>query len=132
MDLRLERFAPPVVPRVLRDVLVVHEYVLGEPVRRLARQPVAALEQEDALARGRQTARERPAPGAGAHDDHVVRVHAQVSANSSGTMIRPAASISARAICSSPTTASAETSQKEQMRKVPPLPERPSSVSSVL
>ena len=33
--------------------------------------------------------------------------------------------------CSSPTIASAETSQNEQIRKVPSLPERPSSVSSV-
>jgi len=36
-----------------------------------------------------------------------------------------------RARCSSPTIARAETSQNEQMRNVPSLPDRPSSVSSV-
>ena len=35
-----------------------------------------------------------------------------------------------RARCSSPTIASADTSQNEQMRNVPSSPERPSSVSS--
>ena len=57
VDLRLERLALRVVPGVRRDVAVVDEHVLGEPVLRLARQPVAALEQEDPLAGGGQVAR---------------------------------------------------------------------------
>ena len=65
------------------------------PVLRLARQPVAALEQQDALAGRRQVAGERAAAGAGADDDHVV-VSIQYSFSISGTMIRAAASISAR------------------------------------
>ena len=95
VDLRLERLAVLVVPGVLGDVAVVDEDVLRQPVLRLARQPVAALEQQDPLARWREVARERPASGPGADDDHVIGVH-QMSADSSGRMIRPAASISAR------------------------------------
>ena len=40
-------------------------------------------------------------------------------------------SMRSRARCSSPTMASADTSQNEQIRKLPSLPDRPSSVSSV-
>ena len=58
-----------------RDVAVVDEHVLREPVLRLARQPVAALEQEDPLARGREVAGDGAAARAGSDDDHVVRVH---------------------------------------------------------
>ena len=50
VDLRLERLALVVVPGVLGDVAVVDEHVLGEPVLRLPRQPVATLEQQDPLA----------------------------------------------------------------------------------
>ncbi len=64
VDLRLERLAIPVDPRVRRDVAVVDEDVLRQPVLRLARQPVASLEQEDPLAGRRQVAGERPAAGA--------------------------------------------------------------------
>ena len=99
VDLRLERLALLVVPRVLGHVAVVDEHVLGEPVLRLAGQPVAALEQEDALARRGEVARERSAARARSDDDHVVRVHRgsfQYCASISGTMIRAAASISAR------------------------------------
>jgi hypothetical protein len=53
VHLRLERGALGVVPGVCRDVAVVHEDVGRRPVPRLARQPVAAFEQEDALARRR-------------------------------------------------------------------------------
>jgi hypothetical protein len=49
VDLRLERLALVVIPGVLRDVPVVDENVGGVPVRGLAGQPVAALEQQDAL-----------------------------------------------------------------------------------
>ena len=75
VDLRLERLAVRVVPGVVRDVAVLHEHVLREPVLRLARQPVTALEQQDPLARGSEVPRERPAAGAGSDDDHVVVVH---------------------------------------------------------
>ena len=63
VDLRLERRAALVVPRVRRDVAVLDEDVLREPVLRLPRQPVAALEQQDALARRREMAGERAAAG---------------------------------------------------------------------
>ena len=95
VDLRLERRVLLVVPGVLGHVAVVDEDVVGGPVRRLAREPVAALEEEDLLAGGSQVPRERAAAGAGADDDDVVRVH-QCASNCSGTMIRAAASISAR------------------------------------
>ena len=85
-----------VVPRVRRDVAVVDEDVLREPVLRLARQPVAALEQQDALARRGEVAGQRAAAGAGADDDHVVAVIMRYSSSISATMIRAAASISAR------------------------------------
>ena len=72
VDLRLERLAARVVPRVGRDVAVVDEHGLGAPVLGLAREPVAALEQQDALAGRRQVPRERAAACAGPDDDHVV------------------------------------------------------------
>ncbi len=64
-----------VVPGVRGDVAVLDEHVLGEPVLRLARQPVAPLEQEDPLAGARQRAGERAAAGARPDDDHVEVVH---------------------------------------------------------
>ena len=72
MDLGLEGLTARVVPGVRRHVAVVHEHVLGEPVLRLAGQPVAALEQQD-LPRGRsQVPDERAAAGAAPDDDHVI------------------------------------------------------------
>src|SRR4051812_37693065 len=50
----------------------------------------------------------------------------------SGVATRSRRSIRSRARCSSPTIARPETSQNEQIRKLPSLPARPSSVSSVL
>ena len=96
VHLRLEGLAVAVVPGVRRDVAVLDEHVRGGPVLRLARQPVAALEQQDPLARGSQMPRERAAARAAADDDHVVVAHQDSSAIRSATMIRPAASISAR------------------------------------
>ena len=93
---RLKGLALRVVPRVRRDVAVVHEHALVRPVLGLAREPVAALEQKDALTRWSEVARERPSPCPGADDDDVVGVHYEISSNRSATMIRPAASISAR------------------------------------
>src|SRR3954454_10753067 len=63
VDLRLERLVVGVIPRVLRHVAVVDEHVVALPVLRLTGQPPAALEQQDALARRRQRAHERPAAG---------------------------------------------------------------------
>ena len=104
VDTGLEGLAARVVPRVRRDVAVVHEHVLVRPVLRLARQPVAALEEQDALARRREVACERAAARAAADDDDVVALHlvllgqrvGQYCCSISGTMIRAAASISAR------------------------------------
>ena len=48
----------------------------------------------------------------------------------SGEATRSSRSIRSRARCCSPMIASAETSQNEQIRKLPSLPDRPSSVSS--
>jgi len=75
VHLRLEWLAVRVVPRVRRDVAVIDEHVGGGPVLRLARQPVAALQHEDALARGSEVPRERATTGATADDDHVVALH---------------------------------------------------------
>src|SRR5262249_39744555 len=96
VDLRLERLALRVVPGIRGDVAVLDEDAVAEPVLRLARQPVAPLEQEDLLARRREVTRGRAAAGAGADDDDVVPIHPQVSSSSSWMMIRAAASISAR------------------------------------
>ena len=95
VDLRLEGLARVVVPGVLGHVAVVDEDVVRGPVRRLAREPVAALQQEDPLPRGGEVTGEGAAAGARPDDDHVVAIH-QYSSSISGTMIRAAASISAR------------------------------------
>src|SRR5919108_2530845 len=68
----VERLPVLVEPRLVRLVLVADEYRAAVPVVRLAPQVIAALEDEDALAGGRQPVRERAAPGAGPDDDHVV------------------------------------------------------------
>jgi hypothetical protein len=75
VHLRLERLVLAVEPLVVRHVAVVDEHVGGLPVLGLARQPVAALEQEDALPGRREMAGERPPAGAGADDDHVEVLH---------------------------------------------------------
>ena len=72
VHLRLERLAVAVVPGVRRDVAVVDEHLVREPVLRLARQPAAALEQQDPLARGRQATHQRAAARAAPDHDHVV------------------------------------------------------------
>ena len=96
VHLWLEGLAVAVVPRVLGHVAVVHEDVPREPVLRLAREPVAPLEQEDALPGRGEVPGERPAAGASADHDHVVVTHQLSSSSRSARMIRPAASISAR------------------------------------
>src|SRR5262249_20302475 len=71
MHLRLERAAVAVVPALGRDIAVLHEHRRRVPVLRLALEPIAALEDEDALARRREVSRERAAAGAAADDDDV-------------------------------------------------------------
>ena len=91
MHLRLvERLGLRVIPAVRGDVAAVDEHVHGGPVLRLAGQPVAALEQQDALTRGGQVAGERAAARPGSDDDHVVMsVHAVLLPRPGG---RPAGS----------------------------------------
>ena len=72
VHLRLERLAVGVVPGVLGDVAVVDEHVVCGPVGRLTREPVTALEEQDALAGRRQVVDEGPAAGAAADHDDVV------------------------------------------------------------
>ena len=90
VDTGLERLALVVVPGVGRDVAVVHEHVVGRPVLRLAREPVAALEQQDPLAGRREVAGERAAARAGADDDHVVAVHWSLLRRGSARLEPPA------------------------------------------
>ena len=69
VHLRLERGAVVVVPGLLGHVPAVDEDRARIPVRHLARQEVAALEQQDPLAGVRQRVGERAAAGAGPDDD---------------------------------------------------------------
>ena len=73
VDPGLEALALVVVPRVLRHVTVLDEDLAGVPVLDLARQPVAAFEQEDPLPGWGEVPGKRAAAGSGADDDHVVR-----------------------------------------------------------
>ena len=87
VDAGLKRLAVLVEPDVLRDVAVLDEHVLGVPVLLLARQPPAALQDEDALAERRQLERQRAAPRAAADDDHVIGLsHGPLP---SPTLLRP-------------------------------------------
>src|ERR1700751_6167535 len=73
MRLRLkEGLALHVVPAVLRDVAAVDEHFRRRPVRRLPGQPVTAFEQQYALARRGEVARERAAARPGSDHDGVV------------------------------------------------------------
>src|SRR5262245_25609102 len=87
VDLRLERLALLVVPRLRRDVAVVDEHVLREPILRLAWKPVPTLQQEDPLARWREMPRERAAACAAADDDHVIGVHCFPSSDLAGATL---------------------------------------------
>jgi len=62
VHLRLKRPAVAVVPGVGGDVAVVLEYRGHIPVLGLALEPVAALEDQDALSRRRELPCERPTP----------------------------------------------------------------------
>jgi hypothetical protein len=52
----------------------VHEHGERIPILPLARQIIAALEQQDALAGGSEAMRERAATGATANDDEIVMI----------------------------------------------------------
>src|SRR6516162_11588245 len=71
VHLRLERYTVTVVPCIRRDIAVLHEDRCRIPVLYLALEPVAALEDQDVLARGRQLSDERAAPRPAADDDDV-------------------------------------------------------------
>ena len=73
VDLRRELVAVPVEPELRGAVLPLDEHRRRLPVVPLPGQVVAALEQQDLLARGGQSVREGASAGAGAdHDDVVV------------------------------------------------------------
>src|SRR4051812_25384430 len=81
-----------VVPRLVRLVLVAHEDCAAIPVVGLAAQVVAALEQQDALARGREPVGEGAAAAAAADDDHVVvAAHSFVQIRATGEVHAPVA-----------------------------------------
>src|SRR5262245_40041503 len=69
--LRLERPAVAVVPGIGRDIAVLHEDRCRVPVLGLALKPVAALEDQDVLARGCKLSSERAATRPAANDDNV-------------------------------------------------------------
>src|SRR5215831_15142518 len=71
MYLRLERSTVAVVPGVGRDVAVLYEDCCRIPVLRLALKPVAALKNQDVLARGGELSDERAATCPAAYDDDV-------------------------------------------------------------
>src|SRR6266542_1159667 len=74
-----------VVPGLVCLVFVAHEDGAAIPIVGLAAQVVAALEQQDALARGRKPVGERSAASAAADDDHVVvAVHGVRSGQADG------------------------------------------------
>src|SRR5499426_235701 len=68
----LERLPHLVVPGFLGNVAVLDEHLFYVPVLLLTLQPVAAFEQEDALARRRQVTRQRAAARPAANDNDVV------------------------------------------------------------
>src|SRR5215471_323164 len=71
MHLGLKRHPAPVIPRVRRDIAVLHEHRVCIPVLRLALEPITAFENEDALARRRELLCQCAAAGAAADDDDV-------------------------------------------------------------
>ena len=72
VDLRRELVAVAVEPELRRPVLALDEHGGGVPVVALARQVVAAFEQQDPLAGGGDAVGERAAAGPRADHDHVV------------------------------------------------------------
>ena len=72
MQPRLEGLAVAGDPGLVDLVFGVDEHRLGIPVIHLARQIVAAFQDQDPLARGGQPLRQRRSAGAAADDDQVV------------------------------------------------------------
>ena len=90
VNLRLEWLAVGVVPDIRRDVAVVDEDGLRVPVQRFTFQPVAALENQDALPGRREMARQRAASRAAADDDDVVVLRHETPPSQPGLLcIRP-------------------------------------------
>src|SRR5262249_27765555 len=69
--LRLKRSTLTVVPGIGRNVAVLYEDCCRIPVLRFALKPVAALEDQNVLARGSELSGERAAPRPAAYDDDV-------------------------------------------------------------
>jgi hypothetical protein len=74
VDAGVERAAILVVPGLRRLVAIGDEHRLAVPVLPLARQEIAALQQQDARAGRREGVRKRAAARAGSNDDDVVAV----------------------------------------------------------
>ena len=72
----LERLAVTVVPGLLRHIAVLDKHGGGVPILLLARQIIAAFQDENALAARRELQRQRSAAGTAADDDDVVTIPA--------------------------------------------------------
>ena len=75
MERGLKAVARRVGPCLVGLVLAVDEDGLGAPVRFLARQIIAAFEDQNALSGRREPLRERSAAGAAADNDQIIFVH---------------------------------------------------------
>src|SRR5262249_52944193 len=84
VGVRMKWLPVPVVPDFLRLVSPLDVDVPRVPVGLLPAHEVPALEQEDALAGGRQGVGQRAAAGAGPDDDDVVAVHGSNLRRASG------------------------------------------------
>src|SRR6266700_729008 len=76
MDAGMKRLAVLVAPGLVRLVALAGEDGLAAPVLPLARQIVAPLEDQDALARWREPVGERAASGTASDDDDIVTISA--------------------------------------------------------
>src|SRR5207245_7682044 len=87
----MKRLAVLVPPDFLRVVLGLHVDRTRAPVVLLSTDVVAALDQQDLLAGGREMVGERSAARAGADDNHVVMGHAGISMKPHRKMQGPSA-----------------------------------------
>src|SRR5260370_3806171 len=76
MHPRLERRAVLVIPGILRHIAVLYKYLLRIPVLFLARQIIAAFQDENAFAGRCELQRQRAAARAAADDDNVIMIRA--------------------------------------------------------
>ena len=72
VDAGLKRLAVLVTPNIAGDIAVLDKDLFGAPVLGFPFHPVAALEQQDPLARRSQVPYQRAAAGAAADDDDVI------------------------------------------------------------